>query len=81
MGAFYAYGIFSNEIVKRGADEMFLREVAEFINELATSNDSYLEELAWIGILEAIADMPEIDEKLNRYLGAKALEMRKQIGG
>jgi hypothetical protein len=79
MGAFYAYGLLAREIVARALDEDFLRDAAKFVNELATSNDSYLENLACIGILEAIVDTPEVDEKLMKYLGAKALEMRKKL--
>ena len=78
MGAFYAYGVFAREVVTR-ADEDFLRDAAKFVNELAVSNDSYLENLACLGILEAIVDTPEVDEKLMKYLGAKALEMRKEL--
>jgi hypothetical protein len=80
MGAFYAYGIFTREIVKRALDEDLLRNAAEFVNDLAMSNDSYLESLACIGILEAIVDTPEVEERLSRYLGGKALEMWRDLG-
>ena len=79
MGGFYAYGVFAREIVTRALDEDFLRDAAKFVNDLAMSNDSYLEELARTGILEAIVGTPEVDEKLMNYLGAKALEMRKKL--
>jgi hypothetical protein len=78
-GAFYAYGVFAREVVTRALNEDFLRDAAKFVNELVMSNDSYLEELACIGILAAIVDTPEVDEKLMNYLGATALEMRKKI--
>jgi hypothetical protein len=79
MGAFYTYSVFAHEVAKRLFDEDLLRRTGEFVNELAMSHDSYLEDLACVGILEAIVDTPEVDEKLMKYLGAKALEMRKEL--
>jgi hypothetical protein len=78
FGAFYTYGLFAAEIVRRGEEDL-LRRVAEFINHLATSKDSFLEELARDELLQTIAAVPEVDQRVSQYLGSEALQMRQQI--
>lgn len=61
------YNLLATEIHDNRGDLSLLNRVAEFIEDLANSNDDLLQELLVIDLLEGIAQ----DENLSRQLGAK----------
>ena len=69
---YYAYGLLSTEIVGRWIDESFRKRCCQFMDGLAESGDSLLEELLVVCLLEKVAEDSTISERAKTCLGEKA---------
>ncbi len=69
---FSVYDLLSNETVRRWDDERFRRRSCDFMDSLAESSDSLLEELLVICLLETLVVNAEVAGQARASLGAKA---------
>jgi hypothetical protein len=76
---YYVYDLLSNEMVRRWKDEPFHKRSCEFIDRLAESGDSVLEELLVICILETLAVDVEVATQSTACLGAKAAGFLRRV--
>jgi hypothetical protein len=76
---YLAYGLFAQEIVTRKEDDTFLNRASGFVDELAESGDSLLEEVLVVSVLERIAEDASLADKLKARLREKAKNMMRQV--
>lgn len=69
---YYVYGLRTTEIVSHWNDETLRKRSCRFLDGLAESGDSLLEDLLVVCILEAFALNPDISKKAKTCLGEKA---------
>jgi hypothetical protein len=68
----YVYDLLSTEMRQRWKDEQFRKRSCEFMDHLAESGDSLLEELLVICLLEKLAEDVEVAENARACLAARA---------
>lgn len=73
------YGLLATEVLDNSGDDVLLTTVAEFIDELANSGDSLLEELLVIDILEGLAQDPGIARRISARINPKAVEFLERV--
>jgi ribonucleotide reductase beta subunit family protein with ferritin-like domain len=56
---YYSYERFAEEVLRRKNDELFLKSVCAFINELAASRERWLQEVLGVALLESLAQDSE----------------------
>lgn len=76
---YMAYGLFAQEIVEKNEDDAFLKKASGFINELAESRDSLLEEVLVVSVLERIAEDVYLADKMKAQLGDKARSLMTRV--
>lgn len=76
---FSAYERLGSLVHDRFQDEPFLRTVAAFIDELASSDDPLLENVLNVSLLEKIAEEPTVASALKAYIGPKAADLLQSI--
>jgi hypothetical protein len=76
---YLGYGLFAQEIVTRREDDAFLNKASRFIDELAESGDSVLEEVLVVSVLERIAEDASLAQKVKAKLRERARNMMKQV--
>jgi hypothetical protein len=79
IGPHFAYSLLATEALDRHTDEAFLDSVVEFINDLATSGDSLLEEVLVVDILEGIAQDPNLSNRIKANMSPKALYWLERV--
>ncbi len=75
----YSYSLFAEEVLRRKEDKLFLERVCTFINELALSRDSLLEELLATEVLEGLAQDPGMAATLYPKIVPEAQETLRAI--
>jgi len=73
-----AYGLLATEVLDKGTDSL-LGAAARFIDELANSGDSLLEELLVIDVLEGIAQEPDVARRLRAKIGPKSAPFLERV--
>lgn len=73
------YGLLATEVLENRNDEVLLRRVARFVDELANSGDSLLEELLVIDVFEGIAQAPDMTGKLKTKITPKAIVFLERV--
>jgi hypothetical protein len=76
---YLAYELFAEEVVARREDDAFLNKASGFIDELAESGDSLLEEVLVVSVLEHIAQDVSVADKLKTKLRERARGMMKKV--
>jgi hypothetical protein len=69
---YYVYGLLATEIVNRWVDRQFRHRACMFIDRLANSGDSLLEELLVVGLLERLAEDAALATEAKACVSAKA---------
>ena len=79
------YDLLGAEMVMQWNDETFRKRSCQFMNDLAASGDSLLEELLIICVLESLAADATVSEQARKCLGEKAcgflIEVERKIFG
>src|SRR3989442_15834155 len=73
------YGLLATELVENSADEGLLDAASRFINDLANSGDSLLEELLVIDILEGLAQDPDLARRISGRINPKAAAFLERV--
>jgi hypothetical protein len=68
----FAFSLLAAETLERRTDEAFLDRVGEFIDDLANSGDSLLEEVLVIDVLEGIAQDPDLARRMGQRINSKS---------
>jgi hypothetical protein len=68
----FVYDRLATEMVRRWNEDLFHKRSCEFMDRLAESGDSLLEELLVICLLEKLAEDPEVVKDARACLGLKA---------
>jgi hypothetical protein len=76
---YMAYGLFAQEIIEKEEDNTFLKKASGFINELAESRDSLLEEVLVVSVLERIAEDVSLTDRVKVQLRDKARSLLKRV--
>lgn len=74
-----AYGLLATEVLENSSDELLLNEAARFIDDLANSGDSLLEELLVIDVLEGIAQDPDVARTLKARINPKSTAFLERV--
>lgn len=69
---YYVYGLLATEMVSQWNDETFRKRCCQFLDGLAESGDSLLEDLLVVCLLERLAVDVAISEQAKTWLGEKA---------
>jgi len=69
---YFVYGVLATEMVSHWNDDKFRKRTCEFLNALAESGDSLLEELLVVCLLERLAVDAAISEQAKACLGEKS---------
>jgi hypothetical protein len=73
-----AYGLLATDLLEEGTTSS-LNEVAQFVDELASSGDSLLEELLIVDLLEGIAQDANLARRLRAKIGPKSATLLERV--
>jgi hypothetical protein len=74
-----AYAEFAGEVLRRQSDEPFVASVCSFIDDLALSGQSILQELFVIEVLENLAQDPGFCRKLYPRIHSEAQDALRSV--
>jgi hypothetical protein len=77
--AYHVYGCFAAQAMLRRGDEAFMSRVFQFVNELAASLDSTLDDLLAFSVLETFGQDVEFCDLLYPNICVKAQQMLKDL--
>jgi hypothetical protein len=76
---YYAYERLGEEIQQHYSDRLFVQSAGRFIDELALSGDSLLENLLVVSVLEGLAVDPEAARTIRLHIGKEATKMLDEV--
>jgi len=79
QGPYYAYANFASRILADLNDKSVRDSVVKFIDELAESQDTLLEDVLITSILEKIAEDPELSHNIRLELQQKGAGMLRRV--
>ncbi len=79
VGPYYAYANFAGRILPDLSDKSVRNSVVKFIDELAESQDSLLEDVLITSVLEKIAEDPERSHEIRLELQQKGAELLRKV--
>lgn len=74
-----ACSLLAAEVLENNTDEVLLTATARFVDDLANSHDSLLEELLVIDILEGVAQNADVSRRLQTQLSIKPAALLMKV--